>query len=169
MTVMRPKWWARRRFHVNFAYRAVQQSSRWSLSFVLDILLAYVTLLVTPRRWAPCLLPLLDVWRIQAGSDQNEKLLSPFWNMKNWLRSHSGDEAPGLSSSDITLVSQPGNSWPRPLSAGEFCSSVSPQQWSHPSRLLLAFWMTLLFMPVMSRSCSCFLKYTELSSFLYLG
>lgn len=35
MTVMSPKWWLRR-FHLNFAYGAAQQSSRWSLSFFLS-------------------------------------------------------------------------------------------------------------------------------------
>lgn len=51
----------------------------------------------------------------------NEKRLSPFWNIKTWLRGHAGDEAAWLSCSDIILVSVIArDSWPRPLTACKF-------------------------------------------------
>lgn len=78
----------------------------------------------------------------------NEKRLSPLWYINTWLCSRGGDEAAWLSCSDIILMSVVARKFltVTTFCLKSFCSSVSPQQWSHPSRSLLAFWLALFFM-----------------------
>lgn len=100
----------------------------------------------------------------------HEKLLSPSQYMNTWLCSRGGDEAARLSSSDIILMSAVARKF---LTVTALCLSifalVSPQQWSQPCQPLLAFAWLSSFCLWLYRLCSCSLKYTEWSGFLYPG
>ena len=79
----------------------------------------------------------------------NEKRLSPFWNMKTWLRSHGGDEAAWLSSSDIILVSVIARKF---LTTATFCLKIFALLF-HPSNEVIPTDRCLLFGWLCSLCC----------------